>query len=52
VAETAEALGICEASVYRAIKRGDLVSVLIGGRRVIPMTSINKLLGAETSQAA
>jgi excisionase family DNA binding protein len=49
VAETAETLGICEASVYRAIRRGDLPSVLIGGRRVIPTTSISKLLTAEAA---
>jgi hypothetical protein len=32
VAETAEALGICEASVYRALKRGDLVGVFVNRR--------------------
>ena len=44
VTETAELLGLCEASVYRALRRGDLVSVLIGGRRIIPASSIGKLL--------
>jgi excisionase family DNA binding protein len=49
VAETAELLGLCEASIYRALKRGDLTSVLIGGRRLIPALSINKLLNDETT---
>jgi excisionase family DNA binding protein len=44
ISETAELLGLCEASVYRALKRGDLASVLIGGRRVIPKTSLDRLL--------
>ena len=54
VSETALTLGICEASVYRALKRGDLASVLIGGRRLIPALSINKLLTDEptTDKAA
>jgi excisionase family DNA binding protein len=48
VAETAELLGLCEASVYRALKRGDLASVLVGGRHLIPALSVNKLLNDET----
>jgi excisionase family DNA binding protein len=49
VAETAETLGICEASVYRALRRGDLESVMLGGRRLIPARSISKLLAAEAA---
>ena len=47
VQETAEQLGVCPASVYRALKRGDLVAVTLGGRRLIPASSIDKLLTVE-----
>jgi excisionase family DNA binding protein len=47
VDETAELLGCCSASIYRALRRGDLESVMLGGRRLIPARSINKLLTAE-----
>ena len=46
VQETAEQLGVCPASVYRALKRGQLEAVTLGGRRLIPARSINKLLSA------
>jgi excisionase family DNA binding protein len=49
VAETAEMLGLCEASIYRALKRGDLVAVMLGGRRLIPARCIDKLLAAEAA---
>ncbi|MCX7361228.1 MAG: helix-turn-helix domain-containing protein [Alphaproteobacteria bacterium] len=46
VQETAEQLGVCPASVYRALKRGELEAVMLGGRRLIPRRSIDKLLTA------
>lgn len=46
VQETAEQLGVCPASVYRALKRGQLEAVTLGGRRLIPARSIEKLLTA------
>jgi len=46
IAEVAEQLGVCQASVYRALKRGELDAVMLGGRRLIPARSINKLLTA------
>ncbi len=49
IAETAELLGLCEASVYRALRRGDIASVLLGGRRLIPARSIEKLLSANAA---
>jgi excisionase family DNA binding protein len=45
VQEVAEQLGICQASVYRALRRGDIEGVMLGGRRLIPVRSIEKLLG-------
>jgi len=49
VQETAEQLGVCPASVYRALKRGQLEAVTLGGRRLIPARSINKLLTANAA---
>lgn len=50
--ETADLLGLSEATVYRIIKRGDLPSVLIGGSRRIPATAIQKLLTADAAPQA
>jgi excisionase family DNA binding protein len=49
VQEVAEQLGICQASVYRAMKRGELEAVMLGGRRLIPARSIEKLLTAKAA---
>jgi excisionase family DNA binding protein len=49
VQEVAEQLGVCQASIYRALKRGDLEAVMLGGRRLIPARSLNKLLSAEAA---
>jgi excisionase family DNA binding protein len=49
VQEVAEQLGVCQASVYRALKRGELEAVLLGGRRLIPARSIEKLLTAKAA---
>jgi excisionase family DNA binding protein len=46
VSETADLLGLCEASIYRALKRGEIESVMLGGRRLIPARSIERLLNA------
>lgn len=51
VQETAERLGVCPASVYRALKRGQLEAVMLGGRRLIPRRSIEKLLANACSPA-
>jgi len=44
VQETAEQLGVCQASIYRALARGELEAVTLGGRRLIPASSIERLL--------
>ena len=46
IREVAEQLGVSEASIWRAIKRGELDGIRIGGRRVITARSIEKLLSA------
>jgi len=50
VQETAALLGICPSSVYRALKRGDLEGVTLGGRRLIPARCIDKLLSAKAAK--
>jgi len=40
--ETAELLGVSEATVKRLIRRGELLSINIGGRRLVPQTAIDE----------
>jgi len=49
VSETAAQLGVSEASIWRALKRGQLVSIMFGGRRLITARSIEKMLTEETA---
>jgi excisionase family DNA binding protein len=44
VQETADALDLSKASVYRAINSGKLGSVRVGARRLIPLAAIDALL--------
>jgi hypothetical protein len=43
IPETAKLLGVSEASVWRALKRRQLDSFLLGGRRLVPARSIERL---------
>lgn len=47
VPEVAKILGISRNSVYAAVARGDIKSVKIGGRLIIPKRVIDKLLSGE-----
>ena len=49
VPEVAEKLGLSQASILRAIRRGQLDGILIGGRRVITARSLEKLLSADAA---
>jgi excisionase family DNA binding protein len=49
ISETATQLGVSEASVWRAVKRGDLESIMFGGRRLITARGIAKALSAEAA---
>ena len=44
VFETAETLGTSEATVWRRIADGTLGTVKVGGRRLVPISSIDALL--------
>lgn len=43
-AEAAEALGICRASIYNAMARGEIRATKIGRSTRIPITEIERLL--------
>lgn len=45
--EAAEALGLCRATVYNMVARGDLRTVKIGRRTLIPVTELTRLLGGD-----
>jgi excisionase family DNA binding protein len=42
--ETADELSMSMGSVYRALKSGEIPSVRIGGKYLIPVAALNKLL--------
>ncbi len=44
VSETMNALGLCRSSVHKMIANGELASVKIGSRRLIPTTEIDRLI--------
>jgi excisionase family DNA binding protein len=52
VAETADLLGLSEATIYRLIGRGALASVLIGRSRRIPASAIQKALTVDMGREA
>ena len=45
VSEVAELLGVHRSSVYRALRAGELRSVRFGGRVLVPVAAIERLLG-------
>ena len=47
IAETAKKLGVSQASIWRALKRGQLKGVKLGGRTLIVAQSVEKLLETE-----
>ena len=48
VPEAAAVLGISRDSAYRAAERGDIPSIRIGKRVVVPTARLRKLLGLDT----
>jgi excisionase family DNA binding protein len=45
--QAADVLGMCRASVYNSINRGELTYLVIGGRRRIPVEIVENLLKIE-----
>ena len=50
IAEAAEAIGISQDTVYRLIQRGEVQSVLVGKRRLVPRASLLELLRVTTEE--
>jgi excisionase family DNA binding protein len=44
VMETARAVGLSRATIYRLIEQNRLVTVKIGSRRLVPVTALDNLL--------
>ncbi len=49
VVEAARMLGLSAASAYRAVERGEIPSIRIGGRILVPCTGLVTLIGGRGS---
>jgi excisionase family DNA binding protein len=49
VPEAAKLLGLSRSSTYEAVRRGDLPSIRVGGRVLIPIQRLESLINDETS---
>ncbi len=47
VTEAARLLGLRRESVYRCIAAGELRAVVLGGRKLVPMVELERVLGIE-----
>ena len=52
VPEAGKYLGLSRSSAYAAAKRGDLPTIRIGGRVVVPTARLRQLVGLDISPAA
>ena len=52
VAEAGTALGISRGSAYEAAHRGDLPTIRIGRRLLVPTAALRKMLNLDDSSAA
>lgn len=46
VQNAADALGVCQASIYNWINAGKIEAVKVGRRRLVKIESVRKLVGA------
>jgi excisionase family DNA binding protein len=51
VPEAARLLGLSRSTTYAAVKRGDIPSVRIGGRIVVPLRRLEELINPERGNA-
>lgn len=49
VPEAGELLGICRRSAYNAARRGDIPTITVGRRQLVPVPALLRLLGHEAS---
>ena len=52
IPDTARALGLSASGVYRRIEAGELGSVRLGGRRLVPVAEVERLARVEADPAA
>jgi len=52
VPEAARLLGLSRSSTYAAVKRGEIPSVRVGGRVLIPMSRLHDLIDPPAEKAA
>ena len=52
VDEAAEALGLSRNSAYEAVKRGDIPTIRIGRRIIVPIAALERLLETAEQGAA
>ncbi len=45
VAEAAQVFGVCRRTIHRRIADGSLKSIRLGGRRLIPVNELDRMLG-------
>ncbi len=50
VEETARALGIGRGSAYEAVRRGEIHSIRVGKRLVVPRAALERLLAATSDR--
>lgn len=50
VEETAEALGISRSTAYEAVRRGELPTIRIGRRYVVPRLALERMLSQAADQ--
>lgn len=43
LAETASALGVCRGLIYAMIERGELKTIRLGRRRLVPLVELERL---------
>lgn len=47
IREAARRLGVSEGTLYRAARRGEVPTVRVGGRRLVPRAALERLLACE-----
>ena len=52
IPEAGELIGLGRAAAYEAVRRGDIPSIRLGRRIVVPLAALERLLGAAVPQAA
>lgn len=45
--DTGKALGLSRASTYEAVRRGDIPSIRVGGRVLVPTAGLRRMLGLD-----